>query len=188
MSLSGVNDALAGFYQYVERTRKTAAGGVSFMAELQKADEADNLTREEVYKKYLEQRFGNVMIRNVGKTKKALTHEIHSYGVYVESDGTVYTYVCGGLKPEVRAKIEAKIKAEDEAKAKRKKQYRKHHEEVLENHKRQMELVYRDYMAVSGYAAQSGSGRFTYAEKQETISSIITAYKMDAISTPDIFG
>lgn len=72
MSLSGVNGALAGFYQYAERTRKTDTGGVSFSDKLQKAGETDNLTKEEAYKKYLEKRFGNVMIRNVGKDQKSV--------------------------------------------------------------------------------------------------------------------
>lgn len=49
--------------------------------------------------------------------------EIYSYGVGIESDGTVYTYTCGDLKPEVRAKIEAQVKAEQEEKRNRREKY-----------------------------------------------------------------
>lgn len=65
-------------------------------------------------------------------------HEIHSYGVVVHSDGTVHTYVCGDLKPEVRAKIEAKIKVEQEEKAKRKQHYLELSQEATE--KRRIEI------------------------------------------------
>ncbi len=71
----------------------------------------------------------------------AMGHEIYSYGVVVHSDGTVYTYVCGDLKPEVRAKIEAKIKAEDEAKAKKKEQYRKLSEEAVEKRRTEIKIL-----------------------------------------------
>jgi len=73
----------------------------------------------------------------------AMGHEVYSYGVVVHSDGTVYTYVCGDLKPEVRAKIEAKIKAEQEEKTKRKQHYLELSEEAAEKRKQQMEINYK---------------------------------------------
>jgi len=70
----------------------------------------------------------------------AMGHEIHSYGVVVHSDGTVYTYVCGDLKPEVRAKIEAKVKAEQEEKAKRKQHYLELSKEAAEKRRTEMKI------------------------------------------------
>jgi len=70
----------------------------------------------------------------------AMGHEIYSYGVVVHSDGTVYTYVCGDLKPEVRAKIEAKVKAEQEEKAKRKQHYLELSEEAAEKRRTEMKI------------------------------------------------
>ena len=58
--------------------------------------------------------------------------EVQSYGVGVEADGTVYTYLCADLKPEVRAKIEAKIKAEQEEKQNRRQKYQKLSEAAAE--------------------------------------------------------
>ena len=71
----------------------------------------------------------------------ALGHEIYSYGVVVHSDGTVYTYVCGDLKPEVRAKIEAKIKAEQEEKAKRKQHYLELSQEATEKRRTEIKIL-----------------------------------------------
>ena len=71
----------------------------------------------------------------------AMGHEIYSYGVVVHSDGTVYTYVCGDLKPEVRAKIEAKIKAEQEEKAKRKQYYLELSEEAAEKRRTEIKTL-----------------------------------------------
>ena len=67
--------------------------------------------------------------------------EIYSYGVVVHSDGTVYTYVCGDLKPEVRAKIEAKIKAEQEEKAKRKQHYLELSQEAAEKRRTEIKIL-----------------------------------------------
>ena len=61
--------------------------------------------------------------------------EIHSYAVGIDSDGTVYKYVTGDLKPEVRAKIEAKMKAEDAAKRDRREKFKELSEEAAEKRK-----------------------------------------------------
>lgn len=71
----------------------------------------------------------------------AMGHEVYSYGVVVHSDGTVYTYVCGDLKPEVRAKIEAKIKEEDAAKTKKKEQYQNLSEEASEKRRTEIKIL-----------------------------------------------
>jgi len=55
MSILGVNGALAGAYQYANRTQKTAASGVSFTEQLQKTSDAEDTSKVETYRKYLEQ-------------------------------------------------------------------------------------------------------------------------------------
>ena len=158
-------------YEYAGRTQNTTVNQTGFTEQLQKSG------TEELYQKYLKQRFGNVRIQSVEQDQKsmdrigaetagtgnviiapnileqmaadprkaayyegkiqhyfdtlpqckaqlsAMGHEIHSSGIVIHPDGTITHYVCGDLKPEVRAKIEAQIKAEDEAKAKRKQAY-----------------------------------------------------------------
>lgn len=79
--------------------------------------------------------------------------DVYSYGVHIDSRGTVYTYVCGDLKPEVRAKIEAQIRAEQAAKKARREMFNQLHQEAAEerrelleaqNQKREMERILRD--------------------------------------------
>lgn len=62
----------------------------------------------------------------------AAGHEVYSYGVHIDSHGTVYTYVCGDLKPEVRARIEAQIRAEQAAKKARREMFNQLHQEAAE--------------------------------------------------------
>jgi len=69
--------------------------------------------------------------------------EIYSYGVGIEADGTVYTYSCGDLKPEVRAKIEAKVKAEQEEKRNRREKYQKLSEEAAAERRAMWERITR---------------------------------------------
>lgn len=74
----------------------------------------------------------------------AMGHEIHSCGIVIHPDGTVTHYICGDLKPEVRAKIEARIKAEDEEKAKRRKQYLEQGQEAAEQRRQIWENHYQN--------------------------------------------
>ncbi len=76
----------------------------------------------------------------------AAGHEIHSYGVVVHSDGTVYIYVCGDLKPEVRAKIEAQVKAEQEEKAARRRGYMELSQEAAEKRRLTLETYRQEQM------------------------------------------
>ncbi len=75
----------------------------------------------------------------------AAGHEIHSYGVVVHSDGTVYIYVCGDLKPEVRAKIEAQVKAEQEEKAARRRGYMELSQEAAKESRLYQQVFMADY-------------------------------------------
>ena len=72
MSFSGVNDVLAGAYQYTGRTQKTATNGTSFMEQLQKKGEATGASKVDAYTKYLKSKYGNVKIQSVGKDQKSL--------------------------------------------------------------------------------------------------------------------
>lgn len=69
----------------------------------------------------------------------AAGHEVYSYGVHIDSHGTVYTYVCGDLKPEVRAKIEAQIRAEQAAKKARREMFNQMHQEAAEERRALLE-------------------------------------------------
>lgn len=72
MSILGVNDVLAGAYQYASRTQKTSTSGVSFTEQLQKTGEA-GVSKSDAYTEYLKQRYGaGVSIQNVGKDQKSM--------------------------------------------------------------------------------------------------------------------
>ena len=72
MSILGVNGALAGAYQYANRTQKTAANGASFTEQLQKTGESAEASKVEAYQKYLEQKYGPIMVRNVGSDQRSM--------------------------------------------------------------------------------------------------------------------
>lgn len=75
MSISGVKgalDTLAGFCQYDGIIQEITAGGAGFAERLKSIGEAKDLSRVEVYRKYLEQKYGNVSIQSVGKDQESL--------------------------------------------------------------------------------------------------------------------
>ena len=72
MSFLGVNDVLAGAYQYAGRTRKTATNGVSFREQMQKTGEETGASKVDAYTEYLKSKYGNVKIQSVGKDQKSL--------------------------------------------------------------------------------------------------------------------
>ena len=117
----------------------------------------------------------------------AMGHEIHSSGIVIHPDGTVTHYISGDLKPEVRAKIEAKIKAEDEEKAKRKRRYQELSQEAAQKRKQEMEIAYKKRSMTELIANQAAeTSRITYAGTPETMSSVIEAYGMSALTIPGI--
>ena len=72
MSILGVNSALAGAQQYANRTQKTSANKASFTEQLQKTGEAAETSKVDAYQKYLEQKYGPIMVRNVGSDQKSM--------------------------------------------------------------------------------------------------------------------
>ena len=72
MSILGVNGALAGAYQYANRTQKTSANKASFTEQLQKTGEAAETSKVDAYQKYLEQKYGPIMVRSVGSDQKSM--------------------------------------------------------------------------------------------------------------------
>ncbi len=67
MSILGVNGALAGAYQYANRTQKTSTNRTGFTEQLQKTGEA-GISKADAYTEYLKQKYGaGVSIQNVGK-------------------------------------------------------------------------------------------------------------------------
>ena len=73
MSILGVNGALAGAYQYANRTQKTATSGTSFAEQLEKTGEASGTSTVDAYTEYLKQKYGaGVSIQNVGKDQNSI--------------------------------------------------------------------------------------------------------------------
>ena len=72
MSILGVNGALAGVYQYANKTQKTSANKASFTEQLQKTGEAAETSKVDAYQKYLEQKYGPIMVRSVGSDQKSM--------------------------------------------------------------------------------------------------------------------
>ena len=72
MSILGVNGVLAGAYQYANKTQKTGARGTSFTDQLQKTGEAAETSKVDAYQKYLEQKYGPIMVRSVGSDQKSM--------------------------------------------------------------------------------------------------------------------
>ena len=71
MSILGINGALAGVYQYANRTQKTATSGTSFAERLQKTGGAGT-SKVDDYTEYLRSKYGNVRIQSVGKDQQSL--------------------------------------------------------------------------------------------------------------------
>ena len=113
--------------------------------------------------------------------------EMTSYAVSIDEKGVGYVYVTGDLKPEVRAKIEAKVRVEQAAKRKRRQRYQELAEEAAEKRREQTELTYKKQTMTDFFASHTTElGRVTYAASQETMSSVFTAYEMNAMSMPNI--
>lgn len=72
MSILGVNSALAGAQQYANRTQKTSANKANFTEQLQKTGEAAETSKVDAYQKYLEQKYGPIMVRSVGSDQKSM--------------------------------------------------------------------------------------------------------------------
>ena len=72
MSILGVNGALAGMYQYVNKTQKTGTNRAGFTEQLKKTGEAADTSKVDTYKEYLRSKYGNVKIQSVGKDQQSL--------------------------------------------------------------------------------------------------------------------
>ncbi|MDE6603936.1 MAG: hypothetical protein K2K90_17670 [Lachnospiraceae bacterium] len=72
MSILGVNGALAGAYQYANKAQKTSANKAGFTEQLQKTGEAAETSKVDAYQKYLEQKYGPIMVRSVGSDQKSM--------------------------------------------------------------------------------------------------------------------
>ena len=72
MSILGVNAALAGMYQYINKTQKTTTSGTSFTEQLQKAGETVTTSKMDAYTQYLRSKYGNVKIQSIGKNQQSL--------------------------------------------------------------------------------------------------------------------
>jgi len=72
MSILGVNGALAGAYQYANRTQKTSTNRTGFTEQLQKTGDSAETSKVDAYTEYLRSKYGNVRIQNVGKDQQSL--------------------------------------------------------------------------------------------------------------------
>ena len=72
MSILGVNGALAGAYQYANRTQKTGTNKTGFMEQLQKTGETADTSKADAYTEYMRSKYGNVRIQSIGKDQKSL--------------------------------------------------------------------------------------------------------------------
>ena len=71
MSILGVNGALAGMYQYANKTQKTGTNRTGFTEQLHKTGEA-GASKVDAYTEYLQSKYGNVKIQSVGKDQQSL--------------------------------------------------------------------------------------------------------------------
>lgn len=65
--------------RYADKTQKAQAGGTDFIHSLQSAAETD-ASRLDAYRKHLEERFGKIMVQNVGKDQRSM--DKLGYGTY----------------------------------------------------------------------------------------------------------
>ena len=72
MSILGVNGALAGMYQYANKTQKTSTNRTGFTEQLQKTGETSDTSKVDAYTEYLRSKYGNVKIQSVGKDQQSL--------------------------------------------------------------------------------------------------------------------
>ena len=72
MSILGVNSALAGAYQYANRTQKAGTNRTGFTEQLQKTGEAAETSKVDAYTEYLRSKYGNVRIQSIEKDQKSL--------------------------------------------------------------------------------------------------------------------
>ena len=72
MSIFGVNGALAGAYQYANKTQKAATNETDFLEQLKKSGETEGTSRVNDYQKYLEMKYGPIMVQNVDSDQKSM--------------------------------------------------------------------------------------------------------------------
>lgn len=72
MNILSVNSALADVSPFAGKMQKKADGGISFIEQLQSIGEKTNSSPVEVYQKYLERRYGNVMVQSVMNDQKSM--------------------------------------------------------------------------------------------------------------------
>ncbi len=115
----------------------------------------------------------------------AVGHKITSCGVVIHEDGTVTYYLSGEESPEKKAKVEAEQKAKQEKKAAQRQENLKRSQEAAEKRRQEMEIAYRKQTMEEVLASRAiEAGRVTYAGTPETMSSVIAAYGMSALTMP----
>ena len=159
MSILGVNEALAGAYQYANRTQKTAANGASFTEQLQKTGESAEVSKVEAYQKYLEQKYGPIMVRNVGSDQRSM--DALGTGIY----GMNNIAIAPNILEEMA----------------------NNPEKAAEKRRVETELAYRRQNMAEFFANRTvDAGRVTYAGTPEVMSSAIAAYEQNIMEAAGI--
>lgn len=71
MNVSSVESVLGMAYQYANKTQKMEASGADFTESLQGAQKTGTETAD-IYREYLESKYGGVMVKSVGKDQKSM--------------------------------------------------------------------------------------------------------------------
>ena len=72
MSILGIDGALADAYRYADKTKRAGTNETDFREQLKKSGETESTSRVDAYTEYLQSKYGNVRIQNVGKDQQSL--------------------------------------------------------------------------------------------------------------------
>ena len=72
MSILGIAGTLAGAYRYADKTQRAGTNETDFMEQLKKSGETEGTSRVNDYQKYLEMKYGPIMVQNVDSDQKSM--------------------------------------------------------------------------------------------------------------------
>ena len=72
MSILGIDGALADAYRYADKTKRAGTNETDFMEQLKKSGETESTSRVNDYQKYLEMKYGPIMVQNVDSDQKSM--------------------------------------------------------------------------------------------------------------------
>ena len=72
MSILGIDGTLADAYRYADKTKRAGTNETDFMEQLKKSGETESTSRVNDYQKYLEMKYGPIMVQNVDSDQKSM--------------------------------------------------------------------------------------------------------------------